>query len=247
MEFNPNNHVVKLCLQGMDMEGKGKPGEAGRLFLQAWNEATNDFEKYTAAYYVARHQKNVPDKLKWLETALQFALKINNDNVSGAFPSLYSGIAKCYEDLGDFDNAKKNSELSIAFTGKLSDKGPFYHGTKADLKVGDLLTAGNRSNYQHEIIMNHIYFTALVNGAGLAAALAKGNGRERVFIVEPTGSFENDPNVTDKKFPGNPTRSYRTQAPLKIVGEVTDWGKLTPEELRKWREKLANSKGEIIN
>ena len=247
MEFNPNNHVVKLCLQGMDMEGKKKPGEAGRLFLQAWNEATNDFEKYTAAYYVARHQKNVPDKLKWLETALQFALKINNDNVSGAFPSLYSGIAKCYEDLGDFDNAKKNSELSIAFTGKLSDKGPFYHGTKADLKVGDLLTAGNRSNYQHEIIMNHIYFTALVNGAGLAAALAKGNGRERVFIVEPTGSFENDPNVTDKKFPGNPTRSYRTQAPLKIVGEVTDWVKLTPEELRKWQEKLANNKGEIIN
>ena len=247
MEFNPNNHVVKLCLQGMDMEGKGKPGEAGRLFLQAWNEATNDFEKYTAAYYVARHQKNVADKLKWLETALQFALKINNDNVSGAFPSLYSGIAKCYEDLGDFDNAKKNSELSIAFTGKLSDKGPFYHGTKADLKVGDLLTAGNRSNYQHEIIMNHIYFTALVNGAGLAAALAKGNGRERVFIVEPTGSFENDPNVTDKKFPGNPTRSYRTQAPLKIVGEVTDWVKLTPEELRKWQEKLASNKGEIIN
>ena len=247
MEFNPNNHVVKLCLQGMDMEGKGKPGEAGRLFLRAWNEATNDFEKYIAAYYVARHQKNVADKIKWLETALQFALKINNDNVSGAFPSLYSGIAKCYEDLGDFDNAKKNSELSIAFTGKLSNKGPFYHGTKADLKVGDLLTAGNRSNYQHEIIMNHIYFTALVNGAGLAAALAKGDGREHIYIVEPTGSFENDPNVTDKKFPGNPTRSYRTQAPLKIVGEVTDWGKLTPEELRKWREKLANSKGEIIN
>lgn len=247
MEFNPNNNVVKLCLQGMDMEGKGKPEEASRLFLQAWNEATNDFEKYTAAYYVARHQENVPDKLKWLETALQFALKINNDNVKGAFPSLYSNIAKCYEDLGDFDNAKKNSELSIAFTGKPSDKGPFYHGTKADLKVGDLLTAGNRSNYKHEIIMNHIYFTALVNGAGLAAALAKGNGPERVYIVEPTGGFENDPNVTDKKFPGNPTRSYRTQAPLKIVGEVTDWARVTPEELQKWREKLANSTGEIIN
>ena len=231
----------------MDMEGKKNPGEAGRLFLQAWNEATNDFEKYIAAYYVARHEKNVADKLKWLEAALQFALKINNDNVSGAFPSLYSGIAKCYEDLGDFDNAKKNSELSIAFTGKLSDKGPFYHGTKADLKVGDLLTAGNRSNYQHEIIMNHIYFTALVNGAGLAAALAKGNGRERVYIVEPTGSFENDPNVTDKKFPGNPTRSYRTQAPLKIVGEVTDWARQTPEDIQKWREKLANVKGDIIN
>src|SRR5687768_15089442 len=113
MEFNPNNNVVKLCVQGMGMEEKEKPEEASKLFLQAWNEATNDFEKYTAAYYVARHQKNVPDKLKWLETALQFALKINNDNVSGAFPSLYSNIAKCYKDLGDFDNAKKNSELSI--------------------------------------------------------------------------------------------------------------------------------------
>lgn len=247
MEFNPNNNVVQLCVQGMDMEEKGKPEEASRLFLQAWGEATNDFEKFTAAYYVARHQKNVTDKLKWLETSLQFALKINNDNVKEAFPALYSNIAKCYEDLGDFDNAKKNYELSNSFKGNPSDKGPFYHGTKADLQVGDLLTAGNRSNYKHEVIMNHIYFTALVNGAGLAAALAKGDGRERVYIVEPTGSFENDPNVTDKKFPGNPTRSYRTQAPLKVIGEATDWVRLTPEELQNWREKLANNKGEIIN
>jgi rifampin ADP-ribosylating transferase len=95
--------------------------------------------------------------------------------------------------------------------------------------------------------MNHIYFTALVNGAGLAAALAKGDGDERVYIVEPAGSFENDPNVTDKKFPGNPTRSYRTQEPLKIIGEVTDWVRQTPEQLQKWREKLANVKGDIIN
>ena len=247
MEFSPNNNVVKLCVQGMDMEGKGKPNEASRLFLQAWNEATNDFEKYTAAYYVARHQKNVSDKLKWLETALQFALKINNDTVRGAFPSLYLNIARCYEDLSDPDNAKSNYELATSFTDKLSDKGPFYHGAKADLQIGDLLTAGNRSNYNPEIIMNHIYFTALVNGAGLAAALAKGDGRERVYIVEPTGIFENDPNVTDKKFPGNPTRSYRTLEPLKIVGEVIDWVRQTPEELQKWREKLANFKGDIIN
>ncbi len=247
MEFNPNSNVIKLCIQGMDLEGKGKPEEANRLFLQAWNEATNDFEKFTAAHYVARHQKNIPDKLKWLETALQFALKINNDTVKSAFPSLYLHIAKCYEDLSDPDNAKKNYEASISFTDKLSDNGPFYHGTKADLQVGDLLTAGSRSNYNPEVIMNHIYFTALVNGAGLAAALAKGDGRERVYIVEPTGSFENDPNVTDKKFPGNPTRSYRTRAPLKIVGEVTDWVRQTPEELQKWREKLSDVKGDIIN
>ena len=247
MEFNPNNNVIKLCVQGIDMEGKGKPDEASRLFLQAWNEATNDFEKFTAAYYVARHQKDVSDKLQWLETALQFALKINNDSVKGAFPSLYLNLAKCYEDLSDLDNAKKNYELANSFTGSPSDTGPFYHGTRADLQIGDLLTARSSSNYQPELIMNHVYFTALANGAGLAAALAKGDGRERVYIVEPTGSFENDPNVTDKKFPGNPTRSYRTKAPLKIVGEVTDWVRQTPEELQKWREKLANVKGEIIN
>lgn len=221
---------------------------SSRLFLQAWNEATNDFEKYTAAFYVARHQKNVHDnKLKWLETSLQLALRINSDSVTGALSSLYSNISKCYEDLGDLDNAKKNFELAIVFKDKLSDKGPFYHGTKADLQTGDFLTAGGTSNYKTEVIMNHIYFTALVNGAGLAAALAKGDGRERVYIVEPTGSFENDPNVTDKKFPGNPTRSYRSQTPLKIIGEVTDWVRLTPEELKKWSEKLANNKGEIIN
>jgi len=247
MEFNPNNNVIKLCIEGMGMEEKDKPGEASRLFLRAWNESTNDFEKFTAAYYVARHQKNVSDKLKWLETSLKSALRINDVSVAGAFPSLYSNIAKCYEESGDADNAKKNHELAISSRDTPSDSGPFYHGTKADLKVGDLLTAGYGSNYKSELTMNHIYFTALANGAGLAAALAKGEGRERVYIVEPTGSFENDPNVTDKKFPGNPTRSYRTDAPLKIIGEVTDWVRQTPEQIQQWREKLANVKGDIIN
>lgn len=247
MEFNPNNHVVKLCIQGMDMEEKGKPEEASTLFLQAWNEATNDFEKYTAAFYVARHQKSAEDKLNWLKKALGLALSINNDSVNGALSSLYTNIAKCYEEMGDEDNAKKNNELAISNKQEPSDKGPFYHGTRADLQTGDLLTPGGKSNYKNELVMNHIYFTAVMNGAGLAAALAKGDGRERVYIVEPTGSFENDPNVTDKKFPGNPTRSYRSDAPLKIVGEVTDWARITPEEVKKWQEKLANSKGEIIN
>lgn len=131
------------------------------------------------------------------------------------------------------------------------DDGPFYHGTKADLQIGDLLTAGFRSNYKPEIIMNHIYFTALANGAGLAAALIEGDGVERVYIVEPTGSFEHDPNVTDRKFPGNPTRSYRSEAPLRIVGELTDWVRLTPEERQQWRDRLTilrtDPKSEIIN
>ena len=138
-----------------------------------------------------------------------------------------------------------------SFTDDVLDNGPFYHGTKADLKIGDLLTAGFKSNYYPEIIMNHIYFTALINGAGLAAALAKGDEPERVYIVEPTGKFENDPNVTDKKFPGNPTRSFRSQEPLKIVGEVKDWIRLTDEELQNWRDRIAqlrkNPDAEIIN
>jgi rifampin ADP-ribosylating transferase len=247
MEFSPNNPIVKLCLQGMAMEGTGRPTEAHSLFLQAWNEATDDFEKFTAAYYVARHQSAVPDKLKWLETSLAAALRINDDSVHSALPSLYANVAQCYDDLNDTDNARKNRELAASAKYNPSDKGPFYHGTRADLQVGDMLTPGYRSNYHSEVVMNHIYFTAMANGAGLAAALAKGDGPERVYIVEPTGPFVNDPNVTDKKFPGNPTRSYRTDAPLKIVGEITDWVRQTPEQIQQWREKLAKSKGEIIN
>ncbi|ABM09095.1 NAD(+)--rifampin ADP-ribosyltransferase [Paenarthrobacter aurescens] len=131
------------------------------------------------------------------------------------------------------------------------DEGPFFHGTKADLRDGELLRPGFRSNYRPEVVMNHIYFTALRDGAGLAAELAAGNGEPRVYAVEPTGSFEDDPNVTDKKFPGNPTRSFRSSAPLKVIGEVTDWTRLTPEALQEWRERLAaivaDERGEIIN
>ena len=135
------------------------------------------------------------------------------------------------------------------------DEGPFFHGTIADLRAGDLLTAGYRSNYRPEVVMNHIYFTAKVDGAGLAAEIAaelsQGGAVPRVYAVEPTGTFENDPNVTDKKFPGNPTRSYRSNAPLKIICEITDWTRLTPEALQMWRERLIalppDKRGEIIN
>ena len=131
------------------------------------------------------------------------------------------------------------------------DAGPFYHGTKADLRAGDLLTPGFRSNYRPEVVMNHIYFTALVDGAGLAAELAPGDAPPRVYLVEPTGPFQDDPNVTDKKFPGNPTRSFRSGAPLRVVGEVTDWTRLTAEALQEWKERLAalraDERGEIIN
>lgn len=247
MEFNPANPIVKLCLQGMALEEQGKAGEAKDIFLRAWHEAANNFEKFLAAYYISRHQINAAEKLTWLETTLQFALTLNDEAVTAAFPSLYASIAKCYDALGDIDHAKKNQALANTFKEHPIDKGPFYHGTKANLNIGDFLTPGGISNYKTDLVMNHIYFTALVNGAGLAAALAKGEGRERVYIIEPVGSFENDPNVTNKKFPGNPTRSYRTDSPLKIIGEVTDWVRISPEELQKWKERLAHNKGEIIN
>lgn len=119
------------------------------------------------------------------------------------------------------------------------------------LQPGELLTAGHPSNYRPEILMNHIYFTALKDGAGLAAEIAALDGTPHVYQVEPTGEFENDPNVTDKKFPGNPTRSYRSAKPLRVIREVADWNRLTPEALAGWRERLAqlrdDPRAEIIN
>ncbi|MDD4688914.1 MAG: NAD(+)--rifampin ADP-ribosyltransferase [Eubacteriales bacterium] len=247
VKFDPNNTVIQLCMMGMNREDSGKPEDAAALFNKAWNEATDDYEKFIATYHLARQQKGATDKLKWLGTSLQCAQNINDDNVKSAYPTLYLKIAKCYEELCDYDNAKRNHELSKSYKVAPIDEGPLYHGTKADLQVGDLLTAGGNSNYEPELRMNHIYFTANINGAGLAASLAKGEGRERVYIIEPTGEFENDPNVTDKKFPGNLTRSYRSQEPLRIIGEETDWAKLTTKEKDEWNEKIAKNKGEIIN
>lgn len=134
------------------------------------------------------------------------------------------------------------------------DDGPFFHGTRAILAAGDRLVPGHQSNYRPEVIMNHVYFTALRDGAGLAAEIAAMLGpaeaEPHVYVVEPTGDFENDPNVTDKKFPGNPTRSYRTSAPMVVVEEVAEWIRLTPEALESWRGRLAalrKSDAEIIN
>ena len=127
------------------------------------------------------------------------------------------------------------------------DTGPFYHGTKADLQIGDLLTAGFRSNYDDRVVMNHIYFTALSKGAGLAAEIAKGDGKPRVYIVEPTGEFESDPNVTDKKFPGNPLRSYRSKFPVKIIGELDSWEPYDAEFIQQLKRRIETGTGEIIN
>lgn len=131
-------------------------------------------------------------------------------------------------------------------------EGPFFHGTRAELAPGDLLTTGFASNYRPEVTMNHIYFTALPDGAGLAAEVAALNGGQpHVYEVEPLGDFVDDPNVTDKKFPGNPTRSFRSTEPLRIVHELTDWKRLSEQDLQMWRERLASicedDSKEIIN
>ncbi len=245
--FDPKSPVIQLCMGGMRMEESGEVDEAIALFQKAWHEAADDYERFIAAYHLALRQESVKDKLRWMETSLECALNIDDDNVRSAYSTLYSHIAQCYEELGDLKSAEENYALSNSHKGTPTDKGPFYHGTKADLQAGDLLTPGGDSNYKPGLKMNHVYFTANLNGAGLAAALAKGDGKERVYVVEPTGEFEDDPNVTDKKFPGNLTRSYRSQAPLRIIDEVTEWAKLTDTDRREWHEKLAKNKGEIIN
>ncbi|MEZ5527148.1 MAG: NAD(+)--rifampin ADP-ribosyltransferase [Gammaproteobacteria bacterium] len=247
MEFNPSNEIVKTCLTGMSMEEKGLLDEASKYFNKAWSEAKHDFEKFISAHYVSRVQGNVVDKLNWLEKMLEIGLKINDDSIKSALPPLYSELSLCHKELKNVEKAQMYSELASTISDLPTDSGPFYHGTIADLEVGQLLTAGRDSNYKPEINMNHVYFTALPSIAGLAAALVKGEERERVYIVEPTGAFENDPNVTNKKFPGNPTRSYRSLSPLKIIGEATDWSKQTPKDLNNFKNRLANSSGEIIN
>lgn len=122
------------------------------------------------------------------------------------------------------------------------DPGPFYHGTKADLKPGDLLEPGFSSNYGQRKKANYVYLTATMDAAVWGAELAVGDGPGRIYRVEPTGPIEDDPNLTDKKFPGNPTRSYRTRQPLRVVSEVLDWQGHSVEELRKMRDNLEELK-----
>jgi rifampin ADP-ribosylating transferase len=114
----------------------------------------------------------------------------------------------------------------------------YLHGTKADLAVGEMLVPGRESNFEEGRVMNHLYFTATLDAATWGAELAAGEGRGRIYIVEPMGEFEDDPNVTDKRFPGNPTQSFRTREPLRIVGELADWAGHSPGKLRAMRDGL---------
>jgi rifampin ADP-ribosylating transferase len=122
------------------------------------------------------------------------------------------------------------------------EAGVYLHGTKADLAVGDLLVPGRESNFEAGRVMNYVYFTATLDAAVWGAELAGGEGRGRIYVVDPTGEFEDDPNVTDKKLPGNPTQSFRSREPVRVVGELDRWVGHPPEKLEAMRAALAASK-----
>jgi rifampin ADP-ribosylating transferase len=119
---------------------------------------------------------------------------------------------------------------------------PYYHGTRADLKVGDLIGPGYTSNYGRRRTANHVYFSATLEAATWGAELAVGDGPGRIYIVEPTGPFVDDPNLTDKRFPGNPTKSYRSRSPVRVIGEVKEWQGHSPDALKTMKDHLEQLK-----
>jgi rifampin ADP-ribosylating transferase len=124
------------------------------------------------------------------------------------------------------------------------EPGVYLHGTKANLAVGELLVPGRESNFEDGRVMNHVYFTATLDAAVWGAELAAGEGRGRIYIVEPIGEFEDDPNVTNKRFPGNPTQSFRSREPIRVVGELDGWVGHSPEKLQAMRDGLNAMKGQ---
>ena len=122
----------------------------------------------------------------------------------------------------------------------------FFHGTKADLKIGDFIEIGLNSNYGQRKNAKYIYLTATLNAAIQGAELALAEGRQRIYLVEPTGPIEDDPNLTDKKFPGNPTKSYRSVHPFRVVGEITIWQGHSPEQVKAMKDGLAKLKEQGI-
>ena len=120
----------------------------------------------------------------------------------------------------------------------------FFHGTRADLKPGDLIVVGHPSNFTDVRPLSWVYFAATLDAAIWGAELAAGTAPGRIYVVEPTGPIMDDPNVTDKKFPGNPTLSYRTRDPLRVIAEVTQWQGHAPERLQQMRDNVARLKAE---
>lgn len=245
--FNPKNPTVAACVLSMRLTAQGKQPEANEILQQTFQQVTNPFEKFIAAFQIASLTSDDRSKCKWLEKALIYVQQAKDQNSDTALKQIYEQLSTAYKRLNVTTLAQKYYELAKQQSLLPNDPGPFYHGTRAELSVGDLLTAGKQSNYEADLKMNHIYFTSNLEGAILAASLAQGKGQERIYMVEPTGIFEHDPNVTDKKFPGNLTCSYRSTYPLEIVGEVTNYTKQSEDERKEWQENIAKHQGKIIN
>jgi rifampin ADP-ribosylating transferase len=143
MTFPADNRIVKLCVEGMEFEGMGENGKASERFEQAWSLSQSNFEKFTAAHYVARHQKSVAEKLIWDKLALDFALKVDKNTMNSALPSLYLNVGKCYEDLNDFESARTNYALGKSFFDSLPDDG---YGNWVRMGIERGLERTNESN-----------------------------------------------------------------------------------------------------
>ena len=247
MRFNPTSPFIQQLMQAIIQTEQGELAQVATTLDRMYQQTDDDYDKFLLAYQFSKVTMDIFERVKWLSVSLESAQKIDDEDVKSAYVTLFRDLSEAYKALGNHDYEKKYLELAEVEPTTPTDQGPFYHGTKADLKVGNLLVPGSLSNYQDDLVMNHIYFTANLNGAGLAATLAKGTGKERVYKIVPTGEFENDPNVTDKKFPGNLTRSYRSTQPLKIVAEIEDWQALSQQQKQEWQAKVKNNEGEIIN
>src|ERR1700733_12626828 len=140
------------------------------------------------------------------------------------------------------DSRQRNPEPMSASALMFSQS--FFHGTRADLKPGDLIVVGCQSNFTEAKPLSWVYFAATLDAAIWGAELARGVGQERIYVVEPTGPIVDDPNLTDKKFPGNPTMSYRSRDPLRVIAEVTNWQGHPPERLRQMKDGLARAKAQ---
>lgn len=135
-------------------------------------------------------------------------------------------------------------ETALPLAPRYPSPPPYYHGTRADLKTGDLIGPGYTSNYGRRRTANNVYFSATLEAAIWGAELAVGDGPGRIYIVEPTGGWIDDPNLTDQRFPGNPTKSYCSKQPLRIIGEVKEWTGHSPEQIKTMHEHLARLKAQ---
>ena len=177
MRFNPTSPFIQQLMQAIIQTEQGNLAQAEAILDRMYRQTDDDYEKFLLAYQFSKVTTDIFERVKWLSVSLESAQKIDDEEVKSAYVTLFRDLSAAYKVLGNHDYEKKYLELAEAEPKTPTYQGPFYHGTKADLEVGDLLVPGGLSNYQDDLVMNHIYFTANLNGAGLAATLVKGTGK----------------------------------------------------------------------